>query len=40
MSWAGHVVRIERNVYKVSVRNPEGRRPFGGPRRRLEENRS
>jgi hypothetical protein len=27
----------ERKVYKVLVRNPEGRRPFGRPRRRWED---
>jgi hypothetical protein len=34
--WAKHVVRIgeERNVYKVLVGKPEGKRPLGRPRRR------
>jgi hypothetical protein len=27
----------ERNVYKVWVRNPEGKRPLGKPRRRWED---
>jgi hypothetical protein len=38
MRWAGHVARRgkERKVYKVLVGKPEGRRPLGRPRRRLE----
>jgi hypothetical protein len=27
----------ERNVYKVSMRKPEGKRPLGSPRRRWED---
>ena len=36
MRWAGHVARMgeEREVYRVLVRKPEGRRPLGRPRRR------
>jgi hypothetical protein len=36
MRWAGHVARMgeERNVYKVLMGNPEGKRPLGRPRRR------
>jgi hypothetical protein len=36
MRWAGHVARMgeESKVYKVLVRNPEGNRPLGRPRRR------
>jgi hypothetical protein len=36
MRWAGHVTRIEekRNVYKLLVGKPEGKRPLGRPRRR------
>jgi hypothetical protein len=26
----------ERRVYKISVKNPEGKRPLGRPRRRWE----
>jgi hypothetical protein len=39
MRRAGHVARMgeERKVYKVLVENPEGKRPVGGPRRRLKE---
>jgi hypothetical protein len=39
MRWAGHVARMgeERKVYKVLVRKPEGKRPLGRPRRRLED---
>jgi hypothetical protein len=39
MKWAGHVVRIgeERNVFKVLVGKPEGKRPLGRPRRRWED---
>jgi hypothetical protein len=38
MRWAGHVVRVgrERNVYKVLVREPEGKRPLGRRRHRWE----
>jgi hypothetical protein len=38
MTWAGHVARMGegRNVYRVLVGNPEGKRPLGRPRRRLE----
>ena len=37
--WAEHVVRVEerRGVCRVSERKPEGRRPLGSPRRRLED---
>jgi hypothetical protein len=37
--WAGHVARMgeERNVYKVLVGKPEGKRPLGRPRRRWED---
>jgi hypothetical protein len=37
--WAGHVVRMveERNVCKVLVGKPEGKRPLGRPRRRWED---
>jgi hypothetical protein len=36
MRWAGHVTRMgeERKLYKVLVRNPEGKRPLVRPRRR------
>jgi hypothetical protein len=39
MRWAGHVARMgeERNVYKVLVGKPEGKRPLGRPRRRFED---
>jgi hypothetical protein len=39
MRWAGHVARMgeERNVYKVLVGKPEGKRPLGRPRRRWED---
>jgi hypothetical protein len=39
MRWAGHVARMGegRNVYRVSVGNPEGKRPLGRPRRRRED---
>jgi hypothetical protein len=38
MRWAGHVARMgeERNLYKVLVGKPEGKRPVGRPRRRWE----
>jgi hypothetical protein len=36
MRWAGHVARMgeKRNVYRLSVEKPEGKRPLGRPRRR------
>jgi hypothetical protein len=36
MRWAGHVARIgeKRNLYKLLVGKPEGKRPLGRPRRR------
>jgi hypothetical protein len=39
MRWAGHVERmgVERNVYKVLVGKPEGKRLLGRPRRRWED---
>jgi hypothetical protein len=39
MSWAGHVARMGggRNVCRVSVGKPEGKRPLGRPRRRWED---
>src|SRR5215510_1105919 len=35
MRWAGHVARLgeERDVYRVLVGKPEGKRPLGDPRR-------
>jgi hypothetical protein len=40
MIHAGHVTRMGdiRNVYKTSVRKPQGKRPLGRPRRRWEVN--
>ena len=40
MGWAGHVARMveRRSVYRVLVRKSEGKRPFGRPRRRWEDN--
>jgi hypothetical protein len=37
--WAGHVARMGegRNVYRVLVGKPEGKRPHGRPRRRWED---
>jgi hypothetical protein len=36
MRWAGHVARKgeKRNVYRLLVGKPEGKRPLGRPRRR------
>jgi hypothetical protein len=36
MWWAEHVARMreKRNVYKVLMGKPEGKRPLGKPRRR------
>jgi hypothetical protein len=38
--WAGHEARMgeKRNVYRLYVRKPEGRRPLGRPRRRWIDN--
>jgi hypothetical protein len=40
MIWAGHVARIGevRGAYNILVGRPDGRRPLGRPRRRLEDN--
>ena len=40
MRWAGHVARMAggRGVHRVLVGKPEGKRPFGRPRRRWEVN--
>jgi len=40
MRLAGHVARMgeRRGVHRVLVRKPEGKRPFGRPRRRWEGN--
>jgi hypothetical protein len=39
MRWAGHVALMgeERNVYKVLVGKPEGKRPLGRLRRRWKD---
>jgi hypothetical protein len=33
MKWAGHVAQMGRNVYRILVGKPEGKRPLGRPRR-------
>jgi hypothetical protein len=40
MRWAGHVARLgeKRNVYRLLVGNPEGKRPLGRPRLRWIDN--
>jgi hypothetical protein len=40
MRWAGHVARMgeKRNVYRLLVGKPEGKRPQGRPRRRWIDN--
>jgi len=40
MSWAGHVAYMgeRRGIYRVLVGKPEGKRPFGRPRHRWEDN--
>jgi len=40
MRWGGHVACIgeEREVYRVLVGKPEGRKPLGRPRRRWVDN--
>jgi hypothetical protein len=39
MRWAGHVARVGegRNLYKVLVGKPKGKRTLGRPRRRWED---
>jgi hypothetical protein len=39
MRWAGHVACVgeRRDVYRVLVGKPEGRRPLGRPRRNWED---
>jgi hypothetical protein len=40
MRWAGHVARMEekRNVYRLLLGKPEGKRPLGRQRCRLLDN--
>jgi len=40
MRWAGHVAHMDekREVYRVLVGKPEGKRPLGTPRRRWVDN--
>jgi hypothetical protein len=40
MRWVGHVARMgeKRNVYRLLVGTPEGKRPLGRPRRRWVDN--
>jgi len=40
MQWAGHVARMgeRRDVHRVLVGKPEGKRPLRRPRRRWEDN--
>jgi hypothetical protein len=40
MRWAGHVTRMgdKRNVYRLLVGKPQGKRPLGRPRRRWIDN--
>jgi len=40
MRWAGHEARIRemKNVYRILVGKPKGKRPLGKPRRRKEDN--
>jgi hypothetical protein len=40
MRWAGHVARLgeKRNVYRILVGKPEGKRPLGRARRRWVDN--
>jgi len=39
MDWVGHVARLgeRRDIYRVLMK-PEGKRPFGRPRHRWEDN--
>jgi hypothetical protein len=39
LRWAGHVARLEkRNMYRLLVGKPEGKRPLGRPRCRWVDN--
>jgi len=40
MRWARHVARMgdRRGLFRVLMGEPEGKRPFGRPRRRWEDN--
>jgi hypothetical protein len=40
MRWAGHVTQMgeKRNAYRILLRQPEGKRPPGRPRRRWMDN--
>jgi hypothetical protein len=40
MRWASHVTNMGgmRNIYKIFVRKPEGKREFGKPRHKLGDN--
>jgi hypothetical protein len=40
MRWKGNVTHMgaRRGMFKVLVGKPKGKRPFGGPRHRLEDN--
>jgi hypothetical protein len=40
MRWVGHIVCMGevRNLYKIFVGNPEGKRPLGRPSHRCEDN--
>jgi hypothetical protein len=40
LRWAGHMARMgeKRNVYRLLVGKPEGKRPLGRPRRRWIDN--
>jgi hypothetical protein len=40
LRWAGHVARMgeKRNACKILVREPEGKRPLGRPRRKWVDN--
>ena len=40
LRWAGHLARMEQsiNAYRILVGKPEGKKPFGKPRRRWEDN--
>jgi hypothetical protein len=40
MRWAGHVARMgeKRNVYRLFVEKPKGKRPLGRPRHRWVDN--
>ena len=38
LRWAGHVARMEEQIFKILIGTPTGKRPLGRPRSRWEDN--